>query len=190
MLRAYRKPPLYGHDLFDSLEEVIFTALTVHAGSSWYFLSMVGGMDPNKPIPVNMWRPHCIPMFITFIIMFSVLCTRILYVIVIKHTEWGKHHMRDVKKLMKALKIKNMTAFAADAIEASVEATASILHMGQSEEQRAKREEVEEAHRQGDKGETLRPFSQALATGMIVNEDDDYHMDEHENSRELEVREA
>ena len=188
VLRAFRKPPLYGHDLFDSLEEVIFFMVTVHAGVGWYFLSMAGGLDPNVPVPLNWWRPHCIPMFITFIAMFSVLAVQVLYNVIMKHTEWGKHHQRTAKNLMKLLKINDVGKLAADALEHTVSTTAGMLHIGgMNEEQQAKKEEAEEAHKQGDKGEVLGLFSEVLAQGIIVNEDDDYHMDEHENSRELEL---
>ena len=116
-------------------------------------------------------------MLVTSILLLAVLALKITYRIVFEHTRWGKTHRGQLKAISKILKAEK--ARAEKHINAAMENV-----WGETEFELKKR--LEQGNDEG-KGEVLVPFTEALNAGLIVNEDDDYHMDEHENIRELEV---
>ena len=202
VLRAFRKPPLYGSDLFDSLEEILLLALTMHAGAGWYFLSMAGGVDPKKSIPRNFFRPHCLPIMVVFCMLLAVIVSAVLFQLVTSKTRCGRKRRIRLRELLKgtkeslerkgtcinlAMDVKIGVKRLLRGLETIVDVTATVLQLGTDEiEAKLKQEQQMAAETDPEnKGEVLPPFSQVLKRGMIVNEDDDYYMDEDENMTEL-----
>eukprot|EP01047_Picozoa_sp_COSAG01_P027214 COSAG01_NODE_1789_length_9228_cov_4.869989_5_plen_742_part_00 len=122
VLRMFQKPPLYGPELFDFLDELLGIAVIAHIALGCYFLGVAGGGVPTDYMQFRPFRPHVAPMFVVFCIATTLIVGKPL-------VDW-------------------------------------LLGRGpQDSDDDAQDEQVP-------------PFSEALSSGKIANEDDDYDMDE------------
>jgi hypothetical protein len=171
IVRVAKRPPLYSKQLFESFDEVFAILLLVHAAMAVYFMSSAGGARPSDYIflkaPWDSMHGHVWPMMISFI------CVALGFIY-----KFGKckcvverRERKEAQKKLAQLERRRAEKRAGKQRTADTEAP----------------EEDDSDSSSSDEEEYNPPFTEAYDKGLLINEDDDYTMDQFENLVELET---
>ena len=143
-------------------------------------------MDPKSSIPANLFRPHVIPSVVVFCISVVTFCIHLLYKGMFEMSEWGLRRRKDAQRAMKLVHLDQLQGLAARTASSLGNDIASTFSNGLPQQLDALHADKARHLAEGGKGEVLPKFSEALKQGIIMNEDDDYLLDEQEDLQELE----
>ena len=168
IVRVAKRPPLYSKHLFESFDEVFALLLLVHAAMAVYFMSSAGGENPSEFIfmktPWDSMHGHVWPM------LFSFVCVLVGVVYKFGHCACmveRREHSEAQKQLNERQQRKDEKRVAKEAAALDGESI----------------EEFDST----DEDEQNPEFTVAYEKGLLINEDDDYELDQYENLLELEA---
>lgn len=201
MTGRYKKPPLYGSNLFDDFALHFFVMLTLHLAVAVYLLSRAGQACPSFVKRSDFWKPHgLIPIcvLVPFAVAFGAGQVRQRARSPLdKRMSTRRERKEAVRKSLARRKIQERRP------KQELEETSSGGHADEEHEESHGESSVpptpppvaslepSPGHADAESqraDEHLPSFSRALWRGMLVNPDDDYELDTQEALVEKQVQ--